>query len=203
MAEHIDKVPVPEGGGSVSFERIQLYLERHPHAFNLANEIDFDDRYVGEDWPHRGYALARPDVEALLQDAQDATAEAGEAQEALNGLVEQKRQWAKDADEVKKLKDLVFSMRLNGAAHHFSFEGAKFIEGRGWVPHCKICGKDDQHPAHFANGGARYVDSRDVVRARSRVREALIRTGMTETLVDQIIDEIFFNLPGVKPLGES
>jgi len=198
-------VAVPEDGGSVSFERIRLYLERHPEAFNLAGEIDFHDGYVGEDWPHRGYALARKDVEDLLEDVDDVTSELSEVKEALNGLMEQKRQWAKDTAEAERLRNLVHSMRVNGARHHFVFDYDKYVEGVGRrVQFCKDCGKEKEHPAHFAQG-SRYLDSRVVEEASEMALERVERflKGLNVIQARQIAKELLKGLPYIDGLEDS
>jgi hypothetical protein len=204
-----ESTEIPEGGGSVSFERVELYLERHPKASNLAWEIDFHDGYVGEDWPHRGYALARQDIEDLLKDAYDNTVDAAEARSTANNLLEQKKQWAKDAAEVEQLKALIHSMRHNGAAHHFAYGHQKYSEEkRRYVDHCKICGKDAGHPAHFANGGARYLDSREVEKqafeAFKRVAALLEGQGFKPLTAHNTARELLAGLPGVpEPIDDA
>jgi hypothetical protein len=192
---------VPEGGGSVSFERVRLYLERHPEAFNLAGEIDYHDGYVGEDWPRRAYALPRKDIEDLLEDVEVATRELIEAKEAAENLLEQKRQWAKDAAEVEQLKALIQSMRMNGAQHHFAYGWQKYSEEqRRWIDHCKVCTKDYGHPAHFASG-SKYLDSRVVekqaVTAVKRVVEMLEGQGFRPLLAQNTARELLAGLPGI------
>lgn len=203
MAEsNADEPEIPEDGGSVSFERVELYLERHPDKQEFS-KIDYDDGYVGEDWPHRGYALARKDIEQILEDANTAEAERGEVQEALNNLLEQKKEWVKHKAQVQALNDLVLSMRLHGARHHFNYGYQKYdAEARVFVDHCKVCDKDKGHPAHFAQG-SRYLDSREVekqaVATLKRVVELLEGQGFKPLLAQNTARELLKDLPGIPP----
>lgn len=198
-----ESTAVPEGGGSVSFERVRLYLERHPDTENFAPEGDTHDDYVGEDWPYRFYALPRQDIEKILGDVDRAEAERGDAQEAYNNLIQQKTQWAKDRAEVEQLKALIQSMRYNGAQHHFTYGWQKYSEAeRRYVDYCSVCTKDRGHPAHFAQG-SKYLDSRVVERqavtALKRVVEMLEGQGFKPLLAQNTARELLAGLPGILP----
>jgi hypothetical protein len=198
MSDQQEEAEVPEGGGSVSFERVRLYLERHPESFNLAGEIDYHDGYVGEDWPRRGYALPRKDIEALLEDCDEYQREVSEAKEAANNLLQQKREWAKHKAQAQALNDMVLSMRMHGARHHFSYGYQRWFEGQGYVDHCKVCDKDKGHPAHFASE-ATYLDSREVEKASLEAlrRVESLLEGMGAARAHDIATEMLRGLPGI------
>lgn len=198
-----ESTAVPEGGGSVSFERVERYLRNLPEVKNLGPRIDYDDAYVGEDWPRRAYALPRQDIEALLEDCQNYLAESVDARETTDNLLEQKRQWVKDADELDRLKKLIHSMRFNGARHHFAYGYQRYNEEqRRYIDHCSVCTKDRGHPAHFGEG-SRYLDSREVerqaVEALRRVVEFLEGNPLHfQPLVAQnTARELLAGLPGI------
>jgi hypothetical protein len=200
MADQQEKAEVPEGGGSVSFERVKLYLDRHPEIFNLAGEIDWHDGYVGQDWPHRGYALARKDVESLLSDCEEYQQEAMEARRAANNLVEQKKEWTKNRAQVQALNDMVLSMRFHGARHHFVYAHQKYdVDSRRYVDHCRDCDKERDHPGHFGSS-AKYMDSREVEKASrkalERVEDFLKGLGIGPSAA--VARELLEGLPGVE-----
>jgi hypothetical protein len=196
-----ESVEIPDGGGSVSYKRVQLYLERHPEMFNLAGEIDFHDGYVGKDWPRRGYALARKDIEDLLSDIEEHVSEIAELNEAYQTLSNEKLELLKSKDRADRLEKLVQSMVFNGARHHFVYAHQQWIEGRGWTNHCRECGKDQGHPAHFAQG-AKYMDSREVEKqareAKARVLSLLMGQGMGPETAQNVARDLLKVLPGIE-----
>lgn len=180
----------------MSFERVRLYLERHPDLKEFS-KIDYHDGYVGEDWPHRGYALARKDIEDLLEDCEEYQSETMAAKEAFNNLVKQKQQWAKDRAEVERLTKMIHSMQFNGARHWFAFAYQRWSqELNRFVDYCRECNKDKEHPAHFAQG-SRYLDSRVVERASEKALERVERflKGLNVIRAREVAKELLEGLP--------
>lgn len=206
MASEQEEAEVPEGGGSVADERIRLYLERHPELFNLAGEIDFHDDYVGDCWPHRGYALARTDVEVLLGEIEEQTAEIAELREAYNTMTSEKAGLLKYKEQAEQLANIVQSMRLNGARHHFAFGHQRWVDGTGYVDHCRECGKDKGHPAHFLSD-AKYLDSRVVEKAAEealrRVEDFLKSAHIVQppAVARELLQAVLAVLPSIEGAG--
>jgi hypothetical protein len=74
---------------------------------------------------------------------------------------------------VKQLTDMIASMRVNGARHHFVFAYDKHVESAGKrLQFCGECDKEKGHPAHFAQE-SRYLDSREVEKAAKAAQERL------------------------------
>lgn len=97
--------------------------------------------------------------------------------------------------------ELIHSMRLNGARHHFAFAYDKYVEGAGQrLQFCSVCDKDKAHPAHFAQG-SRYLDSREVEKAATDAQERLCRVlvgmGLNHRASLNTAREILRGLPGI------
>jgi hypothetical protein len=52
----------------VAAQRLRAYLQHLPNAVNLGAEIVWGDEFTAGDRPHRGYALDRADLEAVLDE---------------------------------------------------------------------------------------------------------------------------------------
>lgn len=171
-----------------------LKLEREISSERLEKIRDLKER-AGEpsqedDDPTENAAL-RKDVEDLQTEREDWLEEKKALETAL-----------------RKEKDLVHSLRLNGARHWFAFGWDKPIvmPGDVYARYCRVCEKDEGHPAHFTSK-ARYLDSRDVEGAVEVVRkrlEAFLTEGVRlgHGLVHKAALDLLGGLPGI-PLAEE
>lgn len=179
-------------------ERVALYLKLYPYP-SVGPEIVYDQRFKTEEWPRTGYPLLRADVEEILKDLasaaemdalqrkdmeeqqakiEDMKEEQDRYEENIVGDMNERaindaRKIAELETNVKQLKDMIASMRLNGARHHFVFAYDKYVESAGKrLQFCGDCDKDKGHPAHFAQE-SRYLDSREVEKAAKAAQERL------------------------------
>lgn len=103
---------------------------------------------------------------------------------------------------IREKDELIYSLRLNGAGHHFQY-GYQKHDGTRYVDHCGICQKDRGHPAHFAQG-ARYLDSREVEGAAKAAQERLVNVLEDHAVLGSrtalnTAREILRGLPGIEP----
>ncbi len=182
--------------------RVRLFMELYPHP-SISGEIVSDDRFRSEEWPRRMYALAREDLVEVLRDLEIYEDELSKANARA---IQDAKRIDRLEKSLKTKEDLVDSMRLNGARHHFAYAYQKH-DGTRFVDHCKVCDKEQEHPAHFFQK-AKYLDSRDVDKA---AQEALGRVqgflesglSMPEERARKVALELLQALPGIEPEEES
>lgn len=177
-------------------ERVALYLELYPYP-SVGSEIVYDQRFKTEKWPRTAYPLLAKDVQQVIKDLAAAEemntlqrTDMEELQAKIEDMKEEQDQYEEnvvgDANEraindarriaeleglLKASEEMVFSLRLNGAGHHFQY-GHQEHDGTKYVDYCGLCKRDKGHPAHFAQG-ARYLDSREVEAAAEAAQERL------------------------------
>lgn len=136
-------------------------------------------------------AVLRKDVEDLQTEREDWLEEKKALEAAL-----------------RKEKDLVHSLKLNGARHWFAFGWDKPIvmPGDVYQRFCRVCEKDEGHPAHFSSK-ATYLDSRDVEKAVEAARKRLVE--FLETMVSArtltahtVVLDLLGGLPGIPLVPE-
>jgi hypothetical protein len=130
----------------------------------------------------------------------------------VEDLQTEREDWLEDKKALetalRKEKDLVHSLKLNGAQHWFAFGWDKpvVMPGDVYQRFCKVCEKDEDHPAHFSSK-ATYLDSRDVEKAVEAVRGRLVE--FLETMISArtltahtVVLDLLGGLPGI-PLAEG
>lgn len=189
-----------EDGLLYAEERVRKYVELYQYP-SLAGEILYDDAFKSEEWPRRAYALSRKDLVEILRDLEIYE---DELSKANSRAVLDAKKIAHQEQTIERLEQLVASMRLNGARHHFSFAYDKYVEEEGKrIQFCRDCDKEKDHPAHFAQG-SRYLDSRHVEKAAKAAQERLCnflvdgaKLGYMASL--NTAREILNGLPGITP----
>jgi DNA repair exonuclease SbcCD ATPase subunit len=104
-----------------------------------------------------------------------------------------------------KEREMVQSLRFNGARHWFAFDHQKMVDGV-FVDFCSVCTRDRGHPAHFQSG-SKYLDSRDVEKAAQAAQsrlEAFLRSGLSmgPKMAPWTVLELLAGLPGI-PEGKK
>lgn len=143
-------------------------------------------------------AALRKDVEDLQLEREDWLEAKKELTRALDAVRE----------ELTKKDALIHSLKLNGAGHWFAFGWDKPIvmPGDVYVRYCRVCEKDEGHPAHFT-AKAKYLDSRVVEEGVEGARKRLVAflesgTRMGATTAYNTALDLLGGLPGI-PLAEQ
>lgn len=113
--------------------------------------------------------------------------------------------------EIDGLKSQIFNqeqvlraMRVNGGRHWFVYSHQRDANAgvpdspQKWQGICKLCGMDQGHPQHFAQG-SRFLDSRDVETALVAVQDRLAGflvsgLNMGRETAQQTVEEILADL---------
>jgi hypothetical protein len=145
-------------------------------------------------------------------DADDDPTENAVLRKDVEDLQTEREDWLEEKKALeaalRKEKDLVHSLKLNGAQHWFAFGWDKPIvmPGDVYQRFCKVCEKEEDHPAHFSSK-ATYLDSRAVEKDVEAVRERLeafltegVRLG--HGLVRKTALDLLGGLPGIPLVPE-
>lgn len=106
-----------------------------------------------------------------------------------------------------KERELIASLRVNGARHWFAFGYDKpSVQGSPYVQYCSVCNRDKDHPAHLQST-ARYLDSRDMERdartVQARLERLLHGAGTSPETAAVTALEILRGLPGIPASGQE
>jgi hypothetical protein len=147
------------------------------------------------------------ELEETTSPADDDPTENATLRKDVEDLQTEREDWLEEKTALETAlrweRDLVHSLRFNGAGHWFAFGWDKPIvmPGDVYQRFCKVCEKDEGHPAHFSSK-ATYLDSRDVEKSVEAVRKRLVEfltegVRLGHGLVRKTALDLLGGLPGV------
>lgn len=188
----------PHNGYCLQRTDLEVVLKDLSAARDKAAELERDNE------------AARQDIEDLQNQIEDLKAEQERYEEQHVGSLNQRNielsaRLAEVEEKLGKKEGLISALYRQGAGHWFAFGWDKPIVMPGDVyrRYCRICEKEEGHPAHFTSD-ATYLDSRAVQedsRAALERVEKLLHTGLgmrTDTAA-ATARELLRGLPGIAP----